>query len=102
METKKVIEKRRSIRSFKDEDVSNEVIEDIINCGRLAPSAKNRQNWYFIVLRNTIKDKVAEDVAKLVGHENMELNCAVSFGIANQNPKQRPRKELKDIVEWYK
>lgn len=187
METKKVIEKRRSIRSFKDEDVSNEVIEDIINCGRLAPSAKNRQNWYFIVLRNNIKDKVAdlmleyannndeteerkklnapssvkptanvikqapilvlifrekddnwivadnlsigacvenmclratdleigslwirdivyvaEDVAKLVGRENIELNCAVSFGIANQNPKQRPRKKLKDIVEWYK
>ena len=33
-------------------------------------------------------------------HSNMELNCAVALGYANQSPKQRPRKDLKDIVEW--
>ena len=51
-------------------------------------------------IRDTVY--VAEDVANMLGHEDMELNCAVALGIANQNPKQRPRKELKDIVEWYK
>ena len=43
METKQVIEKRISIRNFKNENISKEVVEDILNCGRLAPSAKNRQ-----------------------------------------------------------
>lgn len=38
----------------------------------------------------------------MLNHENMELNCAVALGIANQNPKKRPRKELKEIVEWYR
>lgn len=50
-------------------------------------------------IRDTVY--VAENVAKMLNHGNMELNCAVALGIANQNPKQRPRKELKDIVEWY-
>ena len=44
---------------------------------------------------------VSENIAKFVGHEDMELNCALAIGYANQSPKQRPRKELKDIVEWY-
>ena len=43
METKQVIEERRSIRNFKNENISKEVVEDILNCGILAPSAKNRQ-----------------------------------------------------------
>lgn len=44
---------------------------------------------------------ISEDVAKLLNHENMELNCAVALGVPNQNPQKRPRKELKDIIEWY-
>ncbi len=181
METKQVIEERRSIRNFKNENISKEVVEDILNCGRLAPSAKNRQNWYFVVLKNTWKEKVADlmieytksnygqqnfsnsiehttnvikqapilvlifrkkddnwiisdnlsigacienmclratdlgvgslwirdivyvadEVSSLLKHEDMELNCAVSLGIPNGMPKPKPRKELKDIMEWY-
>ena len=37
----------------------------------------------------------------MLEHKDLELNCAVSLGVPNQNPKQRPRKELKDIMEWY-
>lgn len=48
MEVKKAIAERRSIRNFKQEDISKEIGEDILNCGRLAPSAKNRQLWYFV------------------------------------------------------
>lgn len=58
MEFREVVEKRRSIRRFKKDDIANEVIEDIIDCGRLAPSAKNRQPWYFVVIRNKEKDAI--------------------------------------------
>lgn len=180
------IEKRRSIRLFKDTSVSKEIVEDILNSGRLAPSAKNRQPWYFVVVQNEVKNKISdmmieytknndeslerkvmgcessvnataniikqspililifrekndnwvvgdnlsigacvenmclralelgigslwirdivyvrEEVANMLGHGDMELNCALALGIANQSPKERPRKELKDIVEWY-
>lgn len=186
MNTIDAIKNRRSIRLFKSDTVSKEMVEDIINCGRLAPSAKNRQPWYFVIVKSEIKDKiaemmidytinnddtierkklgyessvnptanvikqapllvlifrekdnnwivgdnlsigacvenmclratelgigtlwirdtvyVAEDVAKMLNHDDMELNCAVAFGYADQSPKMTPRKELKEIIEWY-
>lgn len=47
MEVLKAIEDRRSIRMFKCDEPSKEIIEDILNCGRLAPSAKNRHLRYY-------------------------------------------------------
>ena len=60
MDVVDVIKSRRSIRNFKDEDVSRETWEDIINCGILSPSSKNRQPWYFVVLKKEKKDYVAQ------------------------------------------
>ena len=31
----------------------------------------------------------------------MELVSAISIGYPNQTPKQRPRKDIKEILEWY-
>ena len=186
MELISAIENRRSIRAFKSDNLSDEVIKDILNYGILAPSAKNRQPWYFVVLKNEIKNKIADlmidytknhnleeerdttipssilptaniikqapvlvlvfrstedywvvsdnlsigacveniclratdlgigslwirdtycvndEVSKLLNHTDMELNCAIALGIADQNPKKRPRKELDTIIEWYR
>ncbi len=44
------IEERYSVRRFTDEPVHKAQIESILNAGRLAPSAKNRQAWRFIVI----------------------------------------------------
>lgn len=43
------IENRRSIRKYKSDAVSKEIHEHIIYSATLAPSAKNRQPWKFIV-----------------------------------------------------
>lgn len=43
---------RRSIRHFKAEPIAPEVIDRIIEAGRLAPTAKNAQDVSFIVLKN--------------------------------------------------
>ena len=59
MELKETIEKSKSIRKYKNKEVSKEIIEDLINCASLAPSAKNRQPWKFIILQNEIKEKIA-------------------------------------------
>ncbi len=50
------IEQRRSIRKFKDTDVAKELIIELVAAARLAPSAKNRQPWKFIVFSGTSKD----------------------------------------------
>ncbi len=186
METIKAIEERRSIRSYTQKEIKKEIVEDILNCGRLAPSAKNRQPWHFVIVKDKVKDKiadmmidytvnndetierknlgckssvnptaniikqapilvlifreknnnwivgdnlsigacvenmclratdlgigslwirdtvyVADDIAKMLGHQDMEMNCVLALGYANQFPKMRPRKKLEDIVEWY-
>lgn len=46
---------RRSIRRFLDKDVSLELIDAILDAGRVAPSAKNRQPWKYIVFGNEKK-----------------------------------------------
>ena len=49
---------RRSIRKFKNEPVSEEVVNNILEAGRLAPTATNQQPWHFVVSRNQ-KEKEA-------------------------------------------
>ena len=185
MELTDVIKNRRSIRSFERKDIERNIVESILDCGRLAPSAKNRQPWYFIVISGNMKNKiadmmidytiknddtierkkmrcessvnptanvikqapilvlifreknenwiigdnlsigacvenmclratdlgigslwirdtvyVADDVARMLGHEDMEFNCALALGYTNESPNPRPRKNLEEIVEW--
>lgn len=54
-----VMEKRRSIRMYKDEEVPGDLVEKVLEAGRLAPSVKNGQPWTFAVLSKERKDKVA-------------------------------------------
>ncbi|MFR3782459.1 MAG: hypothetical protein ACLTXR_01025 [Clostridia bacterium] len=39
-----------------------------------------------------------KEIAKLVGHEDMELISAISIGYPDENPKQRPRKKIKRSI----
>ena len=51
MEYSNLIRKRESVRNYDpDRLVPAEVLERIIEAGRLAPSANNRQPWKFIVI----------------------------------------------------
>ena len=51
---------RRSIRKYKDKQVTKELIGQIIDAGRMAPSAKNRQPWQYIVLGGESKKEFLE------------------------------------------
>ena len=51
-ETIETILKRRSVREFKDEQVKDEYINTILECGRYAPSGMNRQSYAFVVIQN--------------------------------------------------
>ena len=50
MDVKDAIQKRRSVRSFKDRKVSRSKIEELLESVRMAPSASNRQDWKFLVV----------------------------------------------------
>jgi nitroreductase len=41
---------RRSVRRYRRAPVARELLELIVDCGRLAPSANNVQSWEFVVV----------------------------------------------------
>ncbi|MHA2397194.1 MAG: nitroreductase family protein, partial [Candidatus Thorarchaeota archaeon] len=61
MDTIKVIRERRSIRKYKSDEVDEESLQIILQAGRWAPSASNKQPWHFIVIRNQeMRTKLAD------------------------------------------
>jgi nitroreductase len=45
-------EKRRSVRAYRPDAVPEELLQQVLEAGRLAPSACNKQPWRFIVVRS--------------------------------------------------
>jgi len=155
---------RRSIRKYKNEPVPEAVLHNILEAGRLSPSAVNRQPWHFIVVKDqTVKEAISHErysrfikeadftvvglylpsealTEKLslidvtialqsmviaawtqgvgscwIGGFNEEklketLNlpdeskivCLVSFGIPDEEPDQRPKKSMEEIIHYNK
>lgn len=52
MDVMKAIMERRSVRSFTEQQVTDEQVEQILRAGMNAPSAGNAQPWEFIIIRN--------------------------------------------------
>ncbi|MFW9919227.1 MAG: nitroreductase family protein [Candidatus Thorarchaeota archaeon] len=61
MDTMKAILGRRSIRKYIDKDVEDEQVLNILEAGRWAPSASNKQPWHFIVIRDIAMRKRLAD-----------------------------------------
>ncbi len=55
-----IIESRKSIRSYKPQEVEEEKLDYILQAFRKAPSAKNIQPWKLVVVRN---EKIIKDLA---------------------------------------
>jgi len=50
----KLAEKRRSVRAYKPDPVPEDLLQQVLEAGRLAPSAVNKQPWRFIVVRDEV------------------------------------------------
>lgn len=50
MDIIKAIQKRRSIRNFKAEQISEDVVHRLLSAATSAPTAANCQPWEFIVI----------------------------------------------------
>lgn len=60
-----LMSKRRSVRTFSNEEVPLEVIEKIIETASTAPSGANKQPWTFCVVSNPeLKTKIREAAEK--------------------------------------
>lgn len=55
------IRERRSIRIYRPDPVEEEKLALVLEAARLAPSARNRQEWKFIVVRDPLtRERLAE------------------------------------------
>jgi len=52
MDLDKTIKGRRSVRRYREEDIPDSIIEELLDLARYAPSSMNGQPWCFIVVRN--------------------------------------------------
>ena len=77
MELTDAIQNRRSIRHFNNEKLSNETINKILTSGTLAPSAKNRQPWSFIVITNKELKEEISHLLKVKTAAETNLTCEV-------------------------
>ena len=85
MELKEVLLKRRSVRKFKEDEVPQEYIDEILHAAMSGPSAVNRRPWEFYVIRS--KDKLEElKKTSLFTHHNAPLAIIVCGNLSRTLP----------------
>lgn len=80
MELTEAIRARRSIRKFTDADLSDEMVKELLSVAVLAPSAKNRQPWRFMIVRGETKSAISELMRKWQT-QNSDVKTSI-FGTA--------------------
>ena len=68
MSVTEAIRTRKSIRLFRDQTVEQEKLDRILEAARLAPSASNRQEWRFVIVREPETRKLLAGIAGSQGH----------------------------------
>lgn len=69
-----IIKQRRSIRKFSAKEIPIQFLEEILEAGSLAPSAKNRQPWFFLVSRS---DRHRQDMID-------KMRCAIQCALRRE------------------
>jgi nitroreductase len=68
METWDAITARRNVRSYDDRSIAPEHLERILEAGRRAPSASNRQKWDFVLVTDPAQLRELSTVWVGAGH----------------------------------
>jgi nitroreductase len=63
MDAMEALRTRQSIRSFLDKPVARELIEEIVDAGRLAATARNVQPWEFVVVTDPEMRRQIADIS---------------------------------------
>lgn len=72
-DTLTLMQERKSIRAFTDDEVPEELVKAILNAARFAPSGTNTQPWKVAVVRGEIKTKIGDRFIK-AKEENLPPN----------------------------
>lgn len=87
-----VIKNRRSVREFKEGKVDRDKIDKILEAGRWAPSAKNRQPWKFVVVQN---ENTVKEIASYTIYESFVRDAALLIAVFLDETEMQDR--TKDV-----
>lgn len=76
-----VVLSRRSIRKYEQKKIPSEVLGKILEAGRKAPSAANRQPWHFIVVTD---DAIKRELSKGLFNRHIKKSPVTIVGCADQ------------------
>ncbi len=86
MDIEKAIEKRCSMREYKDKDVPADLLGKVLQAGRLAPSSGNIQNWGFVLVLDKEKK---EEIAKACIEQYWMVQAPVFIVILGNQKKAK-------------
>jgi nitroreductase len=78
MDVYEAIARRRSVRAFRADPVEREVLDRVLDAARRAPSARNGQEWRFVVVRDVgLRARLGEEAARqpFIGKAPVVLAC---------------------------
>ncbi|MCB5225167.1 MAG: nitroreductase family protein [Candidatus Cloacimonadaceae bacterium] len=76
MDFMELLASRHSVRDFLPDPIPDDVLNEILEAGRLAPSAQNRQPWRYVVLRDPQHIKKLALNSGLLGLSNLFIRSA--------------------------
>ncbi|OPY26142.1 MAG: nitroreductase A [Methanomassiliicoccales archaeon PtaU1.Bin030] len=85
MDVTTAIRTRRSVRRYKKKDIPDNVLREILEAARLAPSAANRQAWELIVVKDP---ELKARLVPLCKNQKFVEECSV-FLVAVEDPQQK-------------
>ena len=80
-----VIKKRRSVRKFESKPVPEDIIKDILDCARFAPTAINIQPWLFGAVTDP---DLKREIADMTDHGKFIKDCAVCFTVFTDSTRK--------------
>lgn len=101
MEVREAIESRRSIRKYRDKPVSQEVIRELIDAARLAPSTSNTQSWKFKVVTDLVVRQELRQAAfnqKFIEQAPVVIACCLDLDAFKEKGKKTLQLVLKGAV----
>lgn len=84
-----ILTTRRSVRRYKEDDVSDEIVRKVIDLARWAPSGANRQPWHVIVVKSPEVRRALKNSARAAFFDiNHQIDEAPVVLIICSNPGQ--------------
>ena len=92
LDVKTAMLERHSIRKYKSDPVPDDMLQELLEAARLAPSGTNHQPWRFIVVKNQgVKEKIqaAAFNQKFLSEAPVLLVCCADLSTYAKNTRKR-------------